>query len=102
LKEKRVKDDTMATTKADPYQDPSYHLPHHESHAVFENRTVEDADLAPETQDGIPDGIPEDTKEEGSGQIESFVHGQVDDLLKRTHAQAKREQQAGTAGAGRK
>ena len=76
-----MKGDTMATTKADPYQDPSYHPPDQRSQAIMEDRTMEGADLAPETQACI--------KDECSGQVESFVQGQVDDLLKRTHTQAK-------------
>jgi len=83
-----MKGDTMATTKADPYQDPSYFPPDHKSQAIVKNRIMEGADLALEEQACMKDG--------SSGPIESFAQGQVDDLLKRAHTQAKADvQEAG-------
>jgi len=80
--------DKMANTKADPYQDPAYHPPDPEPHPVVETRTMEPPNLARTTQACI--------KDDGAERIESFVQGQVDDMLKRTHAQAEADsQQAG-------
>jgi len=50
FKENRMKDDKMANTKVDPYQDPAYHPPHHEPHPVVETRTTEQPHIAPEKQ----------------------------------------------------
>jgi len=45
-----MKDDKMADTKVDPYQDPAYHPPHEEPHPTVETRTPEEPHLAPEMQ----------------------------------------------------